>query len=969
MSELYFSEFASAPPDVEALAEVKRELDHGGHALTFGHLDNRTFEVLAWRLKRKEVGADRVRLMQGTGERGRDVVVYDGSRVETVVQCKLLGSRMSKPEVVRELLKVALHDVLDPEVLGDHDVRYELWAPRGLTEPAEDLIRTWPTGWDGKTVGGAFPSVQSAYASFTTLTWDGVRERVLRAFPARLRPVSVGAHDVSTLVRSAPSVHEDFFVVYRAAPLDQVRAAVRDELRGEALRHVADEGVQHLLDQLSGLAAQRQAELIRDLAGWLEPIRRDLESTTRMLGTEVEPRMRANNLLRDEGERPQTGPTSSRRPVLLSRERRRQLGLIATSIVTPTVDRMSRLFPEYDWEAAVDELAGHGLVEIEEGGIVVDGIAYDTVQVVDDVSATVEEDEVEARELLDAWAAAYEAHRQHSDIGYLLGLTYIRLGRLEAGVAAMVDVASGLEPGRDHGVYVSVFDQIAELGGARKLSPEVRARFFNAHGLCLSRLGRYEEALDRFKRLRRLAKRIGDTWAVGQSYLHVGVVYAETGKPRRARAEYEKAVAHGREHGDVTLTSRVLHNLAVLSAHDPAEAHPLLDESLGLKTADEDWMGVVHVHLTRGLVHALAGERSEARRAYAQAARLARRHDLRHLLAISLQESAVAAVEDGQTTDAVVALREANEISEREGYERLECQTRGRLAGALASEGDFGEAAELFERAYEVEQKNGTTEGALEALHNWAVAVLHLGDAPKARQLLGRALRRARELGDVSWVGRVRLVSAFSANGGEPSAAGVRQLYGHARDEARRGEDAVSAWLLDRRSRALVALGAASTEVEEGFRDAEAAHRAVGDTVGLVGLYASWFAWRRDTMGLTPEGIEASAESLRRMQAVAEASGDEVALGAGCGRGGRWPPAPREVCRGRAAPPPVATLVGAGVRRAGQGRLPHEPRRAVPEDGSGGRGLGVLRPGDRGCPRRGGRRRRVDPAPQPSARS
>lgn len=629
-----------------------------------------------------------------------------------------------------------------------------------------------------------------------------------------------------------------------------------------------------LPSSVSALAARRRAEFDREVEGWTDSMGWGLASTARLFGIDVGPTAR-RGAVEDRADSPR--PIIPR-VVLLPRDQRRQLGLIATSIVTPTVDRLSRLFPEYEWEATVGEFAGQGLLKVEEGSVVVDGVAHDVVRVTDDVSATITGDEAEMRELLEAWAAAYEVRRDHSDIGYLLGLTYVQLGRLEDGVAAMVDVADALEPGHDHGVYVSIFDQIAELGGARKLSPELRVRFYNAHGLCLSRIGRYEEALGQFKRLRRLAKRIADTWAIGQSYLHVGVVYAETGKPRRARAEYQKAIAHGRKHGDLTLLSRVLHNLAVLTAHDASEAHRFLNESLRLKEAEEDWMGLVHVHLTRGLVYALAEERSEARRAYGRAVRLARRHDLRHLLVISLQELAVIAVEDGRTTDAVTALREANEIAEREGYERLERQTRGRLAGALAAGGKLVEAAELFERVYDAERESGTPEGAMEALYNWAVTVLHLGDAPAARQLLGRALRRARSLDDISWVGQVRLASAFSVNGGEPSAEGIRRLHAYARDEARQGENAVSAWLLDRRSRALVTLDASPTEVEEGFRDAEAAHRAVDDTASLIGLYASWFVWRRETMGLTPEGIEASAEPLRRMQAAAEASGDIVAL-------------------------------------------------------------------------------------------
>ena len=258
MSDRYFSGFDTAQPEAEALTKAERAPDYRGGELTFGHLDDRTFEVLAWRLKREEVGPDRVRLMQGTGERGRDVVVYDGGRVDTILQCKLLGSRMTKPAVIRELLKVALHDVLDPTVLAADGVRYELWAPGGFTEPAEDLIRGWPATWDAEEVQELFDAVRGAYAAFAGLTWVGVVEQVLRDFPARLQPAAVGGHDVSVTVREAPSVHEDFFDVNWVASIDVVQSVLRDTMRGEGFRHVTEEDVRYLLDRVEAIASDRR---------------------------------------------------------------------------------------------------------------------------------------------------------------------------------------------------------------------------------------------------------------------------------------------------------------------------------------------------------------------------------------------------------------------------------------------------------------------------------------------------------------------------------------------------------------------------------------------------------------------------------------------------------------------------------------------------------------------------------------
>lgn len=253
MPEAYFSGFEPVAPDGDAIESAARVPDPGGHELPFGHIDGRAFEVLAWRLKRDAVGPDRVRLMQGTGERGRDVVVYDGGRVETIVQCKRLGSRMNKPAVVRELMKVALHDAIDPDVL-DGGVRYELWASAGFTEPAEDLLRGWPATWAAAATEAAFGDVRGAYAAFSGLAWSGVRDRVRGELPGRLSPVPVGPHDVTAAVRAASAVHDDFFVVRRAVDLDDLEVF----MGRRGLRHIEDADVRYLLDRIEAVPGERR---------------------------------------------------------------------------------------------------------------------------------------------------------------------------------------------------------------------------------------------------------------------------------------------------------------------------------------------------------------------------------------------------------------------------------------------------------------------------------------------------------------------------------------------------------------------------------------------------------------------------------------------------------------------------------------------------------------------------------------
>ena len=72
-----------------------RPADPGGPLLPFDYLGPRTLEILAYRLLSAErTGADVV-LMQGVGERGRDLLVLRGGSLEAIVQCKNYRDRLN----------------------------------------------------------------------------------------------------------------------------------------------------------------------------------------------------------------------------------------------------------------------------------------------------------------------------------------------------------------------------------------------------------------------------------------------------------------------------------------------------------------------------------------------------------------------------------------------------------------------------------------------------------------------------------------------------------------------------------------------------------------------------------------------------------------------------------------------------------------------------------------------------------
>jgi tetratricopeptide (TPR) repeat protein len=226
----YFGEYRDVLDASDAEAAIARVLDSGGSSLSFGHLDDRRFETLVYRIKCSEQASlnGRVTLMPGIGERGRDIVVYSSEgELRTIVQCKLLQDRITAPAVLRELLKLSIHSFLDPTVLPSSGITYELWCPGDFSEPAATLIDSWPSGWSEDELRVPAEELLSKYAAFGELTWDALRASILE-FPSIVNVRKYNGIDISQIIRSFPKIFDEFFIGKIVMTQDDVRRAFRE---------------------------------------------------------------------------------------------------------------------------------------------------------------------------------------------------------------------------------------------------------------------------------------------------------------------------------------------------------------------------------------------------------------------------------------------------------------------------------------------------------------------------------------------------------------------------------------------------------------------------------------------------------------------------------------------------------------------------------------------------------------------
>jgi hypothetical protein len=259
---VYFSGFQEALDPVETTSTIDKVRDTGGDVLPFSHLDSRRFEVLAYRLKNVELGATghRVTLMQGVGERGRDVVVYSPSGdLAEIIQCKNHSVRLTATVLRKELIKLALHTYIDSSILEKGSVVYELWCPSGLTEPAAKWLDTWPRGWTGAAMREDALEVIESYTAFGALSWDVIGEKVIENFQKFVTPRHVSGVTISERARACLPVYEAFFqgkvLMDRTDVFDAVRALM-SEASGFSL--LTDKDAQHILKRISSFSSEQR---------------------------------------------------------------------------------------------------------------------------------------------------------------------------------------------------------------------------------------------------------------------------------------------------------------------------------------------------------------------------------------------------------------------------------------------------------------------------------------------------------------------------------------------------------------------------------------------------------------------------------------------------------------------------------------------------------------------------------------
>jgi DNA-binding PadR family transcriptional regulator/tetratricopeptide (TPR) repeat protein len=203
---------------IEEAEVIRSEMDlpalkppaYSADELPFQQFGGRRFEILTYLIKQEDADGAVVTLVKSSNDKGRDVLIHRDGKLSVVIQCKNLSHRFGPPDLWDELLKLVLHDTREG-FIPLTGIVYELWAPGGLTEAADNIVANWPHSIVESEVKQAFDRTVRRYASLRSLSWQDLGSQVMATLSERIRLQRYEGVYLSHIVRGHEQIFARFF--------------------------------------------------------------------------------------------------------------------------------------------------------------------------------------------------------------------------------------------------------------------------------------------------------------------------------------------------------------------------------------------------------------------------------------------------------------------------------------------------------------------------------------------------------------------------------------------------------------------------------------------------------------------------------------------------------------------------------------------------------------------------------------
>ncbi|WP_455917170.1 hypothetical protein [Pseudomonas cerasi] len=261
-------------------SQIDDEVTHGykPHAVAAGlsmlplnELGDREFEMLVYSLIEARIKVndyesfDQVVLMKGVGERGRDCLLYRQGHVAGLVQCKKLQKKMSRPEVMEEIIKFLMFALSEDELIPKPEAfEYHLYASGGYFETAVTLLSSFSleSRLELKS-GSALRIIQNLKEKYST--FRAYDEQIALEYVGRVLGVLTvkyyAGYDLNLSLASYPVVLSKFFRTMPVLDPTTFEEILTQTLQSSGIKFLTDENLNALYKRLSSVPPEFQVAL------------------------------------------------------------------------------------------------------------------------------------------------------------------------------------------------------------------------------------------------------------------------------------------------------------------------------------------------------------------------------------------------------------------------------------------------------------------------------------------------------------------------------------------------------------------------------------------------------------------------------------------------------------------------------------------------------------------------------------
>lgn len=247
--------------EVSNLESDKKFRAFSGRSYPIEYLNPREFELLTYFIFKKDISVglhtgvfDIARLMKGTSDRGRDILLQLKGKNVGVLQCKRFDSLITRPGLAREIIKFVLHSLQDKDLI--HDIKkfkYYFTALKGFNEPATTLIGNFNKEiLEEKNLANWVNEVILDNVSIKFKDYNEVEEKLKKVLE-KITIESLTADDLDMKLKNYKEIIPIFFEVEKVVSEEMLR-----KVFGEFVGFKNDEDLEKLRVKLQDIPSEKR---------------------------------------------------------------------------------------------------------------------------------------------------------------------------------------------------------------------------------------------------------------------------------------------------------------------------------------------------------------------------------------------------------------------------------------------------------------------------------------------------------------------------------------------------------------------------------------------------------------------------------------------------------------------------------------------------------------------------------------